>query len=212
VGTLVEGQKDLYEPTFNSTNGYLRTGKLGLLGKRGKFGHGTYSDIDWKATGKAMANVAIHRLHWVAKHSSGVCGTSKIMFRWKKRATDTCPRCLQEVEDARHVWKCQDPRALQVWTQAIANLEIWMQQQCTQPAIIHVICAKLLAWQSGSTEEIPVGTFYALPAVFSVSPPPMRSGLQQQQQQQPRQPPFIEHFRLKDSEKSFLNGSNSGFH
>jgi hypothetical protein len=49
--------------------------------------------------------------------------------------------------------------ALNVWTQAIANLETWMQKQRTEPGIIRVICAKLLAWQSGSTEEIQVGTF-----------------------------------------------------
>jgi hypothetical protein len=72
-----------------------------------------------------------------------------MMLRWKKRAPDICPRCLQEVEDATHVWQCQDPRALNVWTQAIANLEIWMQTQRTQPDIIKVICAKLLAWQRG---------------------------------------------------------------
>jgi NADH pyrophosphatase NudC (nudix superfamily) len=99
--------------------------------KHGKFGHGTYSDIDWKATGKAMAKVTISRQHWVAKLSSGVCGTSKMMLRWKKRATYSCPRCLNEVEDATHVWKCQDPRAINVWTQAIANLEVWMQKQRT---------------------------------------------------------------------------------
>jgi hypothetical protein len=87
------------------------------------------------------------------------------MFLWKKRATDTCPRCLQEGEDATHVWQCQDPRALDVWTQSIAKLEIWMTKQRTQPGIIQVICAKLLAWQKGSSEEIPVGTFHALPAV-----------------------------------------------
>jgi NADH pyrophosphatase NudC (nudix superfamily) len=85
----------------------------------GTFGHGTYSDIDWKATGKAMAKVTISRRHrGVAKHSSGFCGTSKMMLRWKKRATDICPRCLNAVEDATHVWQCQDPRAINAWTQA----------------------------------------------------------------------------------------------
>jgi NADH pyrophosphatase NudC (nudix superfamily) len=99
---------------------------LDYWGKHVKFGHGTYSDVDWKATGKAMAKVMISRRHWVAKHSSGVCGTSKMMLRWKKRATDVCPRCLNEVEDATHAWQCQDPRAINVWTQAIANLEVWI--------------------------------------------------------------------------------------
>jgi hypothetical protein len=69
------------------------------------------------------------------------------------------------VEDATHIWKCQYPRAIDVWTQAIANLEVWMQKQRTQPGIIQVICAKLLAWQRGFTEEIPVGTFHSLQAV-----------------------------------------------
>jgi hypothetical protein len=46
LGSLVERQKSLYEPAFYFTHCYLRTGKSGLLGKHGKFGHGTYSDID----------------------------------------------------------------------------------------------------------------------------------------------------------------------
>jgi hypothetical protein len=153
---------NLHSTLHNATCGQA---SLAYWEKRGKFGHGTHSDIDWKATGKAMAKVTISRRHWVAKHSSGFCGTSKMMLLWKKRATDTCPRCLQEGEDATHVWQCQDPRALDVWTQYIAKLEIWMQKQRTQKGIIQVICAKLLAWQRGSTEEIPVGTVHALPAV-----------------------------------------------
>jgi hypothetical protein len=52
------------------------------------------------------------------------------------------PSVPTEVEDATHVWQCQDPRALNVWTQAIANLETWMKQR-TEPGIIRVICAKL---------------------------------------------------------------------
>jgi hypothetical protein len=118
----------------------LRTGKSGLLGKHGKFGHGTYSDIDWRPRA-AMAKVAISRRHWVTKHSSGVCGV-KMMLLWKKRATALCPRCLLEVERC-YSWQCQDPRALNVWTQAIANLETWMQKQRTEPGIIRVMCQAL---------------------------------------------------------------------
>jgi hypothetical protein len=43
-----------------------------------------------------------------------------------------------------------------------ANLKVWLQKQRTQPGIITVLCAKLLAWQKGSTEDIPVGTFHDL--------------------------------------------------
>jgi NADH pyrophosphatase NudC (nudix superfamily) len=100
---------NLHYTLRTATNCYShRQASLDYWEKHGKFGHGTYSDIDWKATGKAMAKVTISRRHWVAKHSSGFCGTSKMMLRWKKRATDICPRCLNEVEDATHEWQCQD--------------------------------------------------------------------------------------------------------
>jgi hypothetical protein len=66
------------------------------------------------------------------------------------------------VEDATHVWKCQEPRALEVWTKAITNLELWLKKQRTEPGITRIICAKLLAWQSGSAAEITVGVFLGL--------------------------------------------------
>jgi hypothetical protein len=129
--------------------------------KRGKFGQGTYSDVDWVATGQAMKKVSIPRRQWVSKHTSGFCGTSKMMLLWRQRATDLCPGCLTVQEDATHVWQCQD----QVWKKAIGALKLWLLEQQTEPGIIRVLCAKLLAWQSGSTEQIPIGTFEGLPAV-----------------------------------------------
>ena len=133
--------------------------------KRGKYGQGAHSDIDWQATGQAMSKATIPRRHWVSKHSSGFCGTSKMMHRWGKRATNLCPRFLHAVDCATHVWQCQDLCALQVWKQSLANLEVWLKQQRTEPGIIKVLCAKLLAWQSGSTEDILVGAFLGLQEV-----------------------------------------------
>jgi hypothetical protein len=68
-----------------------------------------------------------------------------------------CPVVYIEVEDATTYAKTH---AIDVWAAGYPNLEIWMQKQRTHPEIIHVICAKLLAWQSGSREEIPAGTFH----------------------------------------------------
>jgi hypothetical protein len=112
--------------------------------------------------GKAMAKVAI--LADTGNQAPQACAAQDDDVLWKKRATALCPRCLLEVEDATHVWQCQDPRALNVWTQAIANLETWMQKQRTEPGIIRVICAS-----SGLAKRIHRGdtsrNFYALPAV-----------------------------------------------
>jgi hypothetical protein len=115
-----------------------------------------------------MAKVKISRRHWVSNHSSGLCGTSKMMLIWKKRATNLCPRCLTEVEDASHVWTCQDPRAITVWQQSIANHEVCLKQQKTEPEITKVLYAKLLSWQSGgSIENITVGPFLGFQEVVT---------------------------------------------
>jgi hypothetical protein len=44
-------------------------------------------------------------------------------------------------------------------------LKVWMKKERTQSGIIEVVRFKLLAWQRGSTEDIPVETFDALQAV-----------------------------------------------
>jgi hypothetical protein len=67
------------------------------------------------------------------------------------------------------VWACQDPRAITVWQKSIENLEVWLQQEKTEPGIItKVLCAKLLSWQrGGSIGDIPVGPFLGLQEVVS---------------------------------------------
>jgi hypothetical protein len=83
-----------------------------------------------------MRAAPIHCRHWISKHSTGICGTSKMMKRWGKRLTDTCPRC-PEVEDVSHVWTCQAPAATHIWQAAINGLQIWFREQKKQlPALL----------------------------------------------------------------------------
>jgi hypothetical protein len=135
--------------------------------ERRKFGHGTHSDIDWKATGTAMANVPIPRRHWVARHSSGFCGTSKMMFLWKKIATDRCPRCLHAVEDTTHILyvsaktHAHSPSGFRL----LQSLKYGCRNRERSQELFKSSLLSELARQRGSTEAIPVGTFHALPAV-----------------------------------------------
>jgi hypothetical protein len=136
LGNLDERQKDLYEPAFYSAYCCLWTGNIGLLG------------TTWEIwTGNSL-------WYCLERHGQGYgqgydlpptlgCQTPTQLL-WhiqddvplEERAIDRCPRCLHEVDDATHVWQCQDPRALAVWTQAIAKLAIWMQKQGMQPGMI----------------------------------------------------------------------------
>jgi hypothetical protein len=49
---------------------------------------------------------------------------------WKRQAT-ALPHCLLEVEDGTKYGSARP--VLTVWTQAIANLETWLQQRRTEP-------------------------------------------------------------------------------
>jgi hypothetical protein len=103
---------------------------------KNNFGAATRHVVDWFATNLAMRAAPIHCRHWISKHSTGICGTSKMMKRWGKRLTDTCPRC-PEVEDVSHVWTCQAPAATHIWQAAINGLQIWFREQKKQlPALL----------------------------------------------------------------------------
>jgi hypothetical protein len=48
---------------------------------KNKFGAATRHVVDWSAANLAMRAVLIHPRHWISKHSTGICGTSKMMKR-----------------------------------------------------------------------------------------------------------------------------------
>jgi hypothetical protein len=122
--------------------------RLGIYSKN-RFGQATSADVDWEACGQAMASSSLTTRHWIVKHTSGMCGTGKMMKLWKQRSSSKCPRCEAPVEDAAHVWRCPQPEAKAVWEQSIDGLREWMTKQKTHPAIKRIICERLLAWHSG---------------------------------------------------------------
>ena len=126
-----------------------------------RFGDGTTTSVDWKATEKAMKGVSLSRQHWVTKHTSGHFSSGKMMKRWKKRDTAQCPRCDQD-EDAQHVWKCQGKDANVKWENSIARLKVWMRRHKTHPTVILVICEHLSAWRYDKTPPVRRTNFLGL--------------------------------------------------
>jgi putative intracellular protease/amidase len=127
--------------------------------KRGKFGNVDSTAVDWEATGWGMKAAKTSRRHWVSKHTSGFCATGRMMKRRQQRVTDECPRCHQANEDADHIWRCQDPRALEIWKSSIDTLESWLRRQNTAPGIITAICSGLLAWHRDAPRPPITDTF-----------------------------------------------------
>ena len=78
------------------------------LADTGKMAGKVFDKVDWVANGKAMEGSAQQFRLWVTKHSSGFCGTNKMLKRWGESITEFCP-CCQKIgvsEDTRHQMHC----------------------------------------------------------------------------------------------------------
>jgi hypothetical protein len=98
--------------------------------------------VNWEACEQAMRRLKISRRHWVAKHTEGMCGVNKWLFKWKDRDTDECPRCSLP-EDARHVWQCLAENTHPIRAAGMERLDNWMQSSLTSPDIRLVINTRL---------------------------------------------------------------------
>ena len=83
------------------------------------------------------------------------------MKLWKKRSSDACPRC-GEVEDAQHVWWCQQPEARLKRAQGFHKLSDWMDKELTAPEISSAITSRL---NTVSCQTVPHDFDFLFPGV-----------------------------------------------
>ena len=89
--------------------------------------------------------MSTQRRHWICKHSLGVCGTNSVLVKWKQREDDSCIRC-GAIETPTHVWKCPDHDSQFIWTSALLDLDLWLEQQNTLPELRNLIIQSLKDW------------------------------------------------------------------
>jgi hypothetical protein len=109
-----------------------------------RFGAFTPNEIDWDSFSAAMAATPVPRQHWVSKTITGFCATGRMMVRRRERTSDACPRC-GEPEDIEHVWQCTSDTDA-IWTTALLNLKVWMDDNCTHPKMRDAILSGLNSW------------------------------------------------------------------
>jgi hypothetical protein len=80
------------------------------------------------------------------------------MVQWKMRESAACPRCGEE-EDSKHVWTCHSPDARWMRIQHILKLEVWLEENETQPEIRRELINGLKAWSVGTVRR----TFHQMP-------------------------------------------------
>jgi hypothetical protein len=80
------------------------------------------------------------------------------MVQCKMRESAACPRCREE-EDSKHVWTCHSLDARWMRIQHILKLEVWLEENETQPEIRHELINGLKAWSVGTIRQ----TFHCMP-------------------------------------------------
>lgn len=120
--------------------------------KKNKFEEAQATDVDWKATGRAMRALP----HSRRIHQSKV--TTKFFanrYRMKLRGhsdEDTCPTCLAQeppttvTETAAHFLEC--PSTLEIWNTGISAMDEIMEKELTRPGIREAITNSLRAWRN----------------------------------------------------------------
>jgi hypothetical protein len=103
--------------------------------------------IDWDVCSAALQRMPLGRRRWVSKHTSGFCSVGTKMVKWKEQPTSDCPRC-GFVENARHVWLCQEPAVFFVWALLMSSFSLWMESVHTANDIAYWIIQRLTEWRS----------------------------------------------------------------
>jgi hypothetical protein len=103
--------------------------------------------IDWEVCEAALRRLPLGRRRWVSKHTSGFCGVGKKLVQWREQPTPACPRCGL-IEDARHIWQCQEPAVYFVWALLVSALSDWMISVNTANDVAFWIIRRLTEWRS----------------------------------------------------------------
>jgi hypothetical protein len=109
--------------------------------------------IDWDVCEAALKRLPMGRRRWVAKHTSGHCAVGTMLVHRKEQPTPDCPRC-GDSENARHVWRCQDPSVFFVWALLMSSFSSWLESVRTAPEIIFWIIRRLTEWRSSEPLSI----------------------------------------------------------
>ena len=120
--------------------------------RKKRFTNENFGDVDWDANKIAMKSVSNTRRQWVTKFQAGLCGTGRMMKRWKQRVIDNCPRCGAENETTTHVLQCQSESATAIWNKSVQELDTRLKDIRTCPDLRKLLLNIINKWRSG--EEV----------------------------------------------------------
>ena len=85
----------------------------------------TFNLVDWETLDATLAGKSQMYKLWLAKQSSGCCGTQAMVSRWDPSRTNRCPDCGHE-EHSEHLLRCPDHNRTRLLREQTRELQSWM--------------------------------------------------------------------------------------
>ena len=95
-----------------------------------------FDKVDWNSLESTMSTLGTQYKLWATKHVSGFCATNKMLSYRTPSHTTKCPCCQNvTIEDTHHQVHCTDPQRVSLWNDTTQELETWLSEQDTEPAL-----------------------------------------------------------------------------
>ena len=104
--------------------------------------------MDWKLRSKSINNIPVYESRWLAKFSTGFCGTGKMLKYYKYQHHSNCPLCNDPLEDTTHVLRCKHKQATKTWEEQFKSFKTWIRKTSIHPDIADAIILNLKEWRA----------------------------------------------------------------
>ena len=101
-----------------------------------KWDKAAFHAVDWQALDAALEPKGQMYKLWLAKQTSGFCGTQSMVSRWSDERDDKCPNCGQR-ETAAHLNRCPDEWRTRLFRDSVASLHKWMEETGTHTELAY---------------------------------------------------------------------------
>jgi hypothetical protein len=117
-----------------------------------RIGREATASVDWEVTATAMKKLQPARQRWLAKQSTGMFASGKMMKNRDARLSAACPRC-GAYENSEHILRCITADTTKRWTQHMTDLENMMTGLRTCPTVKTEMIQGLTQWRLQQQEE-----------------------------------------------------------
>ena len=111
-------------------------------GSRKKGGLGwskaSFHAVDWRALDATLDTKPWMYRQWLAKQSSGFCGTQRMVARWDSARDGLCPDCGKQ-ERASHLCLCSNAERTLLFTQMADRIGVWLSNNFAHPELAYWI-------------------------------------------------------------------------